>query len=88
MDAGSLGPWQRLPIRRGRPVTQEEVAEALGISRNWYRRIESGEAAASTRLLGRLAKIFAFSPEERTKLFVLGIPEITQGANELNSGYA
>jgi DNA-binding XRE family transcriptional regulator len=83
-DTGSLGSWQRLPIRRGRPVTQEEIAEAAGISRNWYRRLESGEAVrASTKLLDRLARVFAFTPAERTMLFVLAIPEIAQSANEL-----
>lgn len=44
-----------------------------------YRRLESGEAIrASTKLLDRLATVFAFTPDERTKLFVLGIPEIAQ----------
>jgi transcriptional regulator with XRE-family HTH domain len=74
----ALGPWERLPIRHGRPVTQEELAEAVGVSRNWYRQLESGAVRASTKLLDRLAKVFAFTPEERTKLFVLGIPEIAQ----------
>jgi DNA-binding XRE family transcriptional regulator len=82
-DTGSLGSWERLPIRRGRPVTQEEIAEAVGVSRNWYRRLESGEAVrASTKLLDRLAKVLAFTPEERAELFVLGIPEIAQSTHE------
>jgi transcriptional regulator with XRE-family HTH domain len=76
-DAASLGPWKRLPARCGRRVTQEELAEAVGVSRNWYRRLESGATVrASTRLLDRLATAFASTPEERTKLFVLGIPEM------------
>ena len=29
-----LGDYERLPVRRGRPVTQEEMAEAVGISRS------------------------------------------------------
>lgn len=76
-ESSALGSWNRLPVRRGRRVTQEEIAEAIGVSRNWYRRLESGESIrASTRLLDRLADVFAFSPEERTTLFVLGIPEM------------
>ena len=76
-ESSTLGSWQRLPVRRGRRVTQEEIAEALGVSRNWYRRLESGEAIrASTKLLDRLARVFGFTPEERMQLFVLGIPEI------------
>jgi DNA-binding XRE family transcriptional regulator len=76
-DSVTLGPWERLPIRHGRRVTQEEIAEAIGISRNWYRRLESNEAPRpSAKLLDRIAKAFQFTPEERTNLFVLGIPEL------------
>lgn len=76
-DAVKLGPCERLPIRRGRPVTQEEIAEAVGISRNWYRRLESTDAPrASVKLLDRIAKALQFTAEERLKLFLLGIPEI------------
>ena len=78
-DSTKLGSWERLPDRRGRRVSQEEIAEAVGISRNWYSRLESGEAArASAKLLDRIAKAFQFTPEERTNLFVLGIPELAQ----------
>jgi transcriptional regulator with XRE-family HTH domain len=49
----------------------------VGVSRNWYRRLENGtRARASMKLLDRLANAFVFTPEERTKLFVLAIPEI------------
>lgn len=49
----TLGPSKRLPIRRGRRVTQEEIAEAVGISRNWYRRLEGGASArASNEVAG------------------------------------
>jgi DNA-binding XRE family transcriptional regulator len=78
-DAVALGSWERLPVRRGRPVSQEEIAEAVGISRNWYRRLESGDPPrASTKLLNRIAEAFGFTPEERTNLFVLAIPELAQ----------
>ena len=76
-ESVTLGSCERLPVRRGRRVTQEEIAEAVGISRNWYRRLESTDAPrASAKLLDRIAKAFQFTPEERMKLFVLGIPEI------------
>jgi DNA-binding XRE family transcriptional regulator len=78
-DCPVLGSWERLPVRRGRRVTQEEIAEAVGISRNWYRRLESGDAPrASAKLLDRLARAFQFTPEERTNLFMLGIPELAR----------
>lgn len=84
----TLGSWERLPIRRGRRVTQEEIAEAVGISRSWYRRLESGDAPrASAKLLDRIAHAFHFTHEERTKLFVLGIPEVAQCENELTARY-
>lgn len=76
-DSVTLGSWRRLPIRSGRRITQEEIAEAVGISRSWYRRLESGDAPrASAKLLDRLANALQFTHEERTKLFELGIPEI------------
>jgi DNA-binding XRE family transcriptional regulator len=78
-DTDSLGTWKRLPVRCGHRVTQEEAAEAVGVSRNWYRRLESGEQVrASAKLLDRLAKAFVKSAEERMQLFMLAIPEITQ----------
>lgn len=79
-ETANLGCWKRLPIRRGRRVTQEEVAEAVGVSRHWYRRLESGEKArASMNLLGRLANTVGFTPEERTTLFLLAMPDIRHG---------
>ena len=78
-DSRTLGSWERLQVRRGRRVTQEEIAEAVGISRNWYRRLESGDAPrASAKLLDRIAKALQFTPEERMNLFVLGIPDLAQ----------
>ncbi len=76
-QTATLGSWRRRPVRRGRPVTQEEIAEAVGVSRNWYRRLESGPGVrASMKLLDRLANAVVFTPEERTTLFILAIPEM------------
>ena len=52
LETGQLGPWPRLPVRRGRRVTQEEIAEAIGVSRSWYRMLE-------TRVADREVKRFA-----------------------------
>ncbi len=77
-ESATLGSWKRQPLRCGRPVSQEEMAEAVGVSRNWYRRLENDASArASMKLLDRLASAFAFTPEERTTLFFLAIPELT-----------
>jgi transcriptional regulator with XRE-family HTH domain len=73
----TLGPSERLPIRRGRRVTQEEVAEVVGVSRNWYRRLESGSSIrASNKLLARLACALAMTTGERITLFALAVPEL------------
>jgi transcriptional regulator with XRE-family HTH domain len=76
-DARTLGPHARLPKRRGKRVTREELAEAVGVTREWYAALESGAAScrASTGLLDRLADVLMVTPEERTRLFHLALPE-------------
>ncbi|MGD0967313.1 MAG: helix-turn-helix transcriptional regulator [Candidatus Aquilonibacter sp.] len=72
-----LGPYQRLMVRCGRRVTQEELAEVVGVSRGWYRQLESDAGVrASIRLLDRLADALAATPEERMTLFTLAVPEM------------
>jgi transcriptional regulator with XRE-family HTH domain len=77
--ADTLGPSKRLPSRCGRPVTQEELAEVVGVSRGWYRMLESGATVRpSIQLLGRLAQTLSLSVEERSTLFALGMPAINR----------
>ncbi len=72
-----LGERARLPIRVGKRVTQEEIAEHLEISRTWYTRFESGAAAEfSIPLLNRLADILLLSAAERGELIRLAMPEL------------
>ena len=53
----ALGPYERVPARRGRRVTQEELAEAIGSSRVWLSMLESGATLRpSPQLLDRLAR--------------------------------
>lgn len=62
-NATRIGAYRRLAQRVGRFVTQEEVAEALGISREWYSRLENGTLQRlSTHLARRVAEVFALSP--------------------------
>jgi transcriptional regulator with XRE-family HTH domain len=76
-DATSLGSYPRLPVRHGKGVTQEEIAEAIGVSRVWYAMLESGAALhTSPRLLARLADALALPDESREALFRLGLPEL------------
>jgi DNA-binding XRE family transcriptional regulator len=72
-----LGLHQRLASRCGRRVTQEELAEAIGVSRAWYVLLEGGAAIrVSTPLLDRLASALMLPPHERSELFRLAIPEL------------
>jgi transcriptional regulator with XRE-family HTH domain len=72
-----LGESQRLPIRVGKRVTQEEIAEHLGVSRGWYARFESGAPAGfSVPLLNRLADMLLLYASERAELMRLAKPEL------------
>ena len=72
-----LGSYERLHTRVHRQVTQEEIAEALGVSRGWYGLLESGATIhASTRLLSRIAETLMLTPAERTRLFQLALPDL------------
>jgi transcriptional regulator with XRE-family HTH domain len=76
-EAPALGPYARLPSRRGRRVTQEELAECIGISRVWYATLESSTAVrTSSALLNRLAAALMVSDPERAALFDLAMPEL------------
>jgi DNA-binding Xre family transcriptional regulator len=72
-----LGDAPRFPTRVGKVVTQEELAEHLGISRQWYARLEGGASAGfSTPLLARLCDLLRLSPSERAELVRLAMPEL------------
>lgn len=63
-----LGASPRLATRIGKPVTQEELAEQLGISRGWYSRFEAGRPAGfSIPLLGRLSDLLLLSAPDRVR---------------------
>jgi transcriptional regulator with XRE-family HTH domain len=87
-DAASLGNVLRFPHRVGRSVSQEEVAEAVGISRVWYATLESGRAArASIALLEKLANVLMLTAEQRTAVFQLAVPELsTRDLEARNNG--
>ncbi len=75
----TLGEHERLSCRRGRSVSQEELAEAVGVSRGWYAMLERGEPVQpSISMLGRLARALGATREERWALFQLAIPELQE----------
>jgi DNA-binding XRE family transcriptional regulator len=76
-DTKTLGSYERLECRRGRAVTQEELAEAIGVSRGWYARLESGRPVQpSIAMLHRIAEALEATPRERATLFRLAIPAL------------
>jgi transcriptional regulator with XRE-family HTH domain len=76
-DVRNLGPYPRLPSRLGKRVTQEELAEAIGVSREWYAMLESAATTrTSTGLVERLADALMVTPQQRAKLFGLAVPEL------------
>jgi transcriptional regulator with XRE-family HTH domain len=79
-DVSKLGSYQRLPKRLGKRVTQEELAETIGVSRQWYAWLESAAAPmrTSTQLLGRMADALMVTPDERARLFQLAVPEVAR----------
>jgi DNA-binding XRE family transcriptional regulator len=82
-DSRFLGESPRLPTRIGKLVTQEELADHLGISRQWYSRFESGAPAGfSTQLLGRLCELLLLSASERAEFVRLAMPELVSLVRE------
>jgi transcriptional regulator with XRE-family HTH domain len=76
-ETPALGAHLRSPCRHGRRVTQEEVAEAVGVSRGWYTKLESGARMRATPpLLERLASALMVNSDERERLFQLAVPEL------------
>lgn len=80
-ETPSLGFAQRTWSRVGRRVAQEEIAEAAGVTRQWYSQLERGTASrASTALLGRLATALMLDTQERATLLRLASPELVTAA--------
>jgi DNA-binding Xre family transcriptional regulator len=76
-ESQTLGDSPRFPTRIGKVVTQEELAEHLGISRQWYARFEGGAPAVfSTQLLSRLCDLLLLSAWERAEFVRLAMPEL------------
>ena len=77
VESRSLGPFLRLPTRLGKVPSQEEIAEAVGISRVWYAMLESDRRVrVSAQVLTRLSDTLMLSSGEREELFGLALPEL------------
>jgi len=76
-DATRLGDFVRHPGRVGKAVSQEELAEALDVTRTWYCALERKTAVRpSIALLDRLCSVLALTMTQRLLLIVLAIPEL------------
>jgi transcriptional regulator with XRE-family HTH domain len=81
-----LGPHFRLSSRRGHLVSQEELAESIGVSRVWYSKLEAGLATRpSPALLSRLSAALMLNSEEQKVLFALALPELGSILSETTS---
>ena len=77
VSSRALGRHDRSLTRVGKRVTQEEVAEAIGVSRVWYAMLESGSALRpSIKLVARLCAALMLDSKERNTLFALSAPEL------------
>ena len=74
-EARRLGAYERLSSRVGKPLTQEEVAEALGVSRTWYAMLEAGSGRISVALASRVADAFALDATARAELIRIALPD-------------
>ena len=75
-DATHLGDFVRHPSRVGKAVSQEELAEALDVTRIWYGSLERTAVRPSIALLDRLCSVLALTMAQRLLLIVLAIPEL------------
>jgi DNA-binding XRE family transcriptional regulator len=75
-DTLSLGNTLRISERIGKRVSQEEVAEVIGISRVWYATLEMGRPRASIAVLGRICDALMLDEDQRAHLLQLCVPEL------------
>jgi transcriptional regulator with XRE-family HTH domain len=86
-DTASLGNALRLPSRVGKRVSQEEIAEAIGVSRVWYALLENGRLhRPSVVLLERTCDALMLDERQRAEVFQVGVPEIPSRLVEFQHG--
>ena len=79
VEAKALGNFRRLPNRVGKIVSQEEFAEAIGVSRCWYGMLEAGRPIRpSIALLERICDALMLDEPNRLQLVELGLPALSQ----------
>ena len=74
LETSALGCYARVSNRIGKRVSQEELAEAIGISRTWYSIIEVGRVRPSIELVSRICNALMLDEAKRLKLVDLAFP--------------
>ena len=57
-------------------LTQEEMADKLGVTRTFYSNVENGKNSTSYKFLKKLQKVFTLSDEEVWKLSKTGVDKV------------
>jgi DNA-binding XRE family transcriptional regulator len=71
-NSRSIGGFERVASRIGKQVSQEELAEAIGVTRSWYGCLEASQPGrASLKLLVRICH--ALMLDERESLALIGL---------------
>lgn len=79
VETKAMGNFVRLPNRVGKIVSQEEFAEAIGVSRCWYGLLEAGRSVRpSIALLERICDALMLDEPGRLQLVELAIPALSQ----------
>ena len=75
----ALGSFIRHSSRRAKRVSQEEAAEAIGVTRQWYVMMETrASIRISPNVLSRFSDVFMLSAIERERLLRLALPGLVR----------
>lgn len=78
VDSTTVGRFVRDKNRIGKIVSQEEFAEAIGVSRAWYGLLETGRVQASIALIDRICDALTLDEQRRITLIALALPAFSQ----------
>ena len=87
VETKALGDFARLPSRVGKIVSQEELAEAVGVSRCWYGMLEVGRPVRpSIALIERICDALMLDESKRVQLVDLAFPALSQSLSKMILG--
>ena len=87
VETKALGDFARLPSRVGKIVSQEELAEAVGVSRCWYGMLEVGRPVRpSIALIERICDALMLDEQKRIQLVDLAFPALSQSLSKMILG--